>query len=360
MRSNPYEGLPPTAFWKTGVAERPPYDVEGIYQQKFSILPSDKIGTAGSCFAQHIGRYLRANRFKVMDVEPAPGWLPADLRAKYGFSTYSARYGNIYTVAQLAQLARECSGAFAPQAAVWERDGRFFDAMRPSLEPDGFDSAAQLEAHRSFHLGRVRLLLRELDVFVFTLGLTEGWVHRASKTVYPVAPGVVAGVFDDSAFASHSYGFSEMEALFDDFLASLKTIRGDRGLPKIILTVSPVPLTATASGAHVLVANARSKSMLRALAACLSEKHAFIDYFPSFEIVTNPAARGSFFDGNLRTVTSHGVREVMKVFFAAHRQATAETAASAAPKAARSEPPAAPAEADLQCEDAILEAFANG
>lgn len=358
MSSNPYDGLPATAFWKTGVAERAPQDVEGLYQPKFGLSPSDRVATAGSCFAQHIGRYLRANAFEVLDVEPAPAWLPAELHGKYGFSTYSARYGNIYTVAQLAQLARECRGAFRPLGAVWERDERFFDAMRPSLEPDGFDSPAQVLMHRGFHLQRVYALLRELSVFVFTLGLTEGWVHRASGTVYPTAPGVLAGAYDEAAFASHSYGFAEMEALFEDFLASLAAIRGERGLPRILLTVSPVPLTATASGAHVLLANTRSKSMLRALASALSEKHALVDYFPSFEIVTNPAARGAFFDANLRTVTAEGVGEVMKVFFAAHGLEPAE-AGGAKPVRAESAVVAA-GEAEVQCEDAILEAFANG
>ena len=33
---------------------------------------------------------------------------------------------------------------------------------------------------------------RDLDVFVFTLGLTEAWVAKADGAVFPLAPGVVS------------------------------------------------------------------------------------------------------------------------------------------------------------------------
>lgn len=355
--AHPYEGLPGSAFWRSAVAERPPYGMEDIYRKKFPVAPGDKIATAGSCFAQHISRYLRANGYQVLDVEPPPPWLAPESREKYGFATYSARYGNIYTIAQLLQLARECLGRFQPVDIAWRKGERLVDALRPTVEPEGHGSEAELQLHRRHHLGRVRLLFSQMDVLVFTLGLTETWLHRDSGTVYPTCPGVVAGSFDAARHAFVNLDFVQMEAMFREFLGCLQALRPGGGLPRIVLTVSPVPLTATASGRHVLPASTYSKAALRALAGYLADRHAFVDYFPSFEIVTNPAARGTFFDGNLRTVTRHGVAEVMKVFFAAHGVRT-----EAAPAALPAPPPDSGAAQgpQVQCEEAILEAFADG
>ena len=351
--ANPYIGLPPRAFWRTGVAEESPFDVKDIYRRKFEIGADDKIATAGSCFAQHIGRVLKRSGYSVLDFEPPPPWLPADLHLQYGYSTYSARYGNIYTVAQLAQLAAECVGAFSPTETAWARGDRFVDPFRPSIEPEGFSSADEVSLARRFHLQQVRALFRTMDVFVFTLGLTETWLHAPSGAFLPSPPGVLGGTFDDQTYRFVNLKYGEVQAHFARFLEALSRIREGRRL-KIILTVSPVPLTATASGDHVLPATSYSKSVLRAVAGDLAATHDLIDYFPSYEIITNPAAHATFFDSNLRTVRPAGVQAVMDTFFAAHRPLR-DAAGSPSQTTTRE---ASASNADVQCEEALLEAFA--
>ena len=54
---HPYRDRPPRTRWRT-VADSPhPLDIDDWYQKKFRIS-GKRIGTAGSCFAQHIGREL--------------------------------------------------------------------------------------------------------------------------------------------------------------------------------------------------------------------------------------------------------------------------------------------------------------
>lgn len=338
------------------MAESSPLEPEGIYARKFAITPGDRIATAGSCFAQHITQRLKTHGYNVLDMEPAPGWMRPASRARYGFDLYSARYGNIYTVAQLLQLAKEAAGLIAPSDIAWRKGDRFIDALRPSVEPDGVDSVDEVILHRVVHRARVRELFRRMDVFVFTLGLTEGWVGRSSGTVFPTAPGVIAGAYDAEQVSPHNYGFSEMMAAFEEFLAVLSGLRGASPPPRILLTVSPVPLTATSGDDHVLVASTYSKSLLRAVAGQLAGSLDFVDYFPSYEIVTNPAARGAFFEGNLRSVRAEGVDTVMRTFFEAHGRA-----ADAAPAAALQAMAATADDGDQTiCEDALLEAFGNG
>ncbi|WP_172297504.1 GSCFA domain-containing protein [Pseudoruegeria sp. HB172150] len=356
--ANPYGNLPGEAFWKSGVSETSPTEMFPIYRNKWKIPDGARIVTAGSCFAQHIARHLRQRGVEVVDEEPAPLTLPPERHQAYGFSMYSGRYGNIYTTAQLLQLAREALEGAVPQDIVWERGGRYFDALRPAVEPEGLESPEEVLEHRRYHVGKVREIFLDADVIVFTLGLTEAWQNAEYGTVYPTAPGTIAGSYDPERYVFRNYRVNEV---LDDFLAFqqlLTRARGSRPALRFLLTVSPVPLTATAGGNHVLSATTYSKAVLRAAAGELAQDDPSIDYFPSFEIITNQAARGEFYDTNLRTVRSEGVEAVMKVFFAAHSNLAATSGKTRkAMKGKQNAEAMRLAEEDIACEEAVLEAF---
>jgi hypothetical protein len=97
----------------------------------------------------------------------------------------------------------------------------------------------------------------------------------------------------------------------DAFLAGLRAVNPRA---RMILTVSPVPLAATAEPRHVWTATSYSKSVLRVAAEEIARRPGVI-YFPSYEIVTSPAARGAYFEADLRSITVSGVDHVMRVFF---------------------------------------------
>ena len=350
MTNNPYSDLPKSAFWKTGVAQENPYSIEGIYKKKFKILPKAKIATAGSCFAQHISRHLKKNGYNVLDVEPPPLGLPNNLHQKFGFSMYSARYGNIYTVRQLLQLAQEVAGEWTPQNYIWEKNGKFYDALRPAVEPMGLDSPEEVVEHRQDHVSKVKDLFESFDLFIFTLGLTEMWVHKESGTVYPTAPGTLVGDFDDTLYEFKNAQFREIIKDFKKFRGVLKRIRGGKSF-EILLTVSPVPLTATASGKHVLASTVYSKSILRCVAGQLVSNYEDIDYFPSYEIVTNPRMHATAFTDNLRSVRDETVENVMKHFFSEH------PAIRRKKNRRKSEKLSTLNNQDIQCEEALMEAF---
>ncbi|MFN9630346.1 MAG: GSCFA domain-containing protein [Cyanobacteriota bacterium] len=350
MGKNPYSDLPKSAFWKTGVAQENPYAIEGIYKKKFDIPHDAKIATAGSCFAQHISRHLKKNGYNVLDVEPPPPGLPENLHQKFGFSMYSARYGNIYTVRQLLQLAQEVAGEWTPQNYIWEKNGKFYDALRPAVEPEGLDSPEEVIAHRQFHISRIKELFESFDLFIFTLGLTEMWVHKESGTVYPTAPGTLVGEFDDTLYEFVNAQFLSIIADFNLFHKVLMKIRGGKSF-KCMLTVSPVPLTATASGKHVLTSTIYSKSILRSVAGQLSTNQVQIDYFPSYEIVTNPRMHSSAFADNLRSVRDETVETVMRHFFAEHPAIKVNKHEQDSSRSSKK------TLEDIQCEEALMEAF---
>lgn len=368
---SPYSELSAKSFWRTGVSEAHPLSVADLYTRKFPLLTGDAIATAGSCFAQHVAKYLRGNGYSIMDVEPPPPTLPAEIAKKFGYRVYSARFGNIYTVRQLLQLARDAESGFVSEDDVWTRGDRFYDALRPNVEPDGFESLEETLALRRDHLAKVLKMFKEMNVFIFTLGLTEAWIDRRGGRVFPTAPGTIAGEYDPEIHAFKNFTYGEIH---DDFEAFLALLRGWNPRVRIILTVSPVPLTATASDDHVLVATTYSKSVLRAVAGHLAASHDHIDYFPSYEMVASPFSKGFFYDANLRTVNPAGVAQVMRVFFEQHRGQVAGAVAPepaveeqmdvrrARREAKRKEKQARVADAKSQeeviCEELLLEAFA--
>lgn len=350
MNENPYDSLPKSAFWKTGVEQENPHAIDGIYQKKFDIKQVDKIATAGSCFAQHISKHLTDSGYSVLNLEPAPKGLPHELHHKFGYSMYSCRYGNIYTVRQLLQLTREASGEWMPSDFVWQKNGRYFDALRPAVEPDGQESYDDVLKHREYHVGMVRKMFSQMDVFIFTLGLTETWIHKESGTVYPTAPGTIVGEFDDSKYEFKNFDFEEIRQDFNEFRQAVRNIRNGRPF-RTILTVSPVPLTATASGKHVLLATTYSKSVLRAVAGQISIRQPDVDYFPSYEIVTNPRLHSTSYSNNLRSIRDAAVNTVMNHFSKQHPTFTSNHNSDQKNNRLSVE--------DIQCEEAILESFSK-
>ena len=323
MARSPYTDRPESSFWRPAVAQ---IDVpRDIYSKKFPISKADQLMTAGSCFAQHIGNALSAHGFQLIDAEPPPSELPHWKRKEYGYGLYSARYGNIYTTLQLLQLAREALGVRPPDFISWERDGRFIDALRPAIEPSGFRSVSELKAHREHHLRRVQHCLLRMDVLIFTLGLTEAWRHRPSGRVLPVAPGVLAPeeCLDNYEFVN--FGYRDNLKYLKRFLRLVEKHRRGRNPLRVVLTVSPVPITATASDRHVLVANTYSKAVLRAVVEELYLTIPGLDYVPSFELVTNPKQVANHYLANWRTVSNVGVLTAMNCFLEQHQDACASS-----------------------------------
>jgi hypothetical protein len=348
-----YDGRPAQSFWKTGVCEQDLQNAHGLYRKKFAITPETRIATAGSCFAQHIGTHLKANGFNVLDKEQAPVLMLPKTAQKFGYGLYSARYGNVYTARQFNQLLREAYGQFEPSDVVWTKGDRYFDALRPGVEPEGLDSPEEVKAHRRDHLKHVKAAFDDADLVIFTFGLTETFIHRESGTVFPTAPGTIAGAYDADRYEFHNLTFSEVYA---DFVQTREMLKKSRPDLKFLVTVSPVPLTATATDRHVLPATIYSKSVLRAVAGQLSNEFEDVDYFPSYEIIATPFSRQLLYDANLRTVLPQGVEMVMRVFFREHgTHPVADKPAAgklAQPRAQRSGQ-------DVICEEMLLEAFAK-
>jgi len=310
---HPYHNLELSAFWDKAVSGINFLDTEHIWKGRDLIDKNLRTGTAGSCFAQHVTAGLKKRGFKFMDLELKPDFIEDDAEAKnFGYGIYSCRYGNIYSLPQLLQLLEEASGEFSNADPVWENDGRYYDSSRPAVMPGGVSSENLIRENRKIHLEKVRELFTNVELFVFTLGLTEVWRHSKSGMVFPTAPGVIAGDFDRDKYHFDNLSYEDNIQAFNTFHKKLSAV--NPGV-RIIITVSPVPFKATYSGDHVLVANTRSKSLLRTVADAVSNKYDNVHYFPSYELINAHPGRAMFYEPDMRRVNSHGVDFVMEHFF---------------------------------------------
>lgn len=309
---NPYKELPKRAFWRPAVADLSMFDIEQLWDPKFEISKQTAISTFGSCFAQHIGATLQDRGFNWFVAEPVPPGMSAAAGRKYNYEVFSARTGNIYTASLLKQWVEWALGVQDPPCEVWQDGSRFFDPFRPQIEPGGFVSKDELLASRAASIESFRKCIESSDVFVFTLGLTESWANKGLAYEYPVCPGTVAGEYDPYNHVFRNQKFNEIRKTLK---SAIEMMRMHNKRLKILLTVSPVPLTATNSGKHVLVGTMASKSVLRAVCSDISDSSRKVDYFPSYEIINSPAFRGIFFEPNGRNVNPAGVSFVMDHFF---------------------------------------------
>jgi len=341
---NPYQEFAERAFWKLAVDGKRAAEIDDLWRPKFHIDEHTSIVTAGSCFAQHISKALRSAKYNWLDLEPC-AFLPAGDREAFGYGVFSFRTGNIYTAAMLLQWLKWALEKTEPPDELWQRDGRFIDPFRPAIEPDGFESGHELIELRKQTLAAVRKAVEDAELWVFTLGLTEAWQNIRHGYWYSMCPGTVAGEFDPRQHRFHNFTHAEVTRDLQEIVALIRAIRPGA---KFLFTVSPVPLTATASGQHVMVATEYSKSVLRAAAGEVVLSDDGADYFSSYEIITSHPYRGAFFNDNMRTVTPDGVAFVMGNFF---------SALGPAKPVAADESKSLEYADDPQCEDALLAAF---
>ena len=310
MDHNPYRGLAASQYWRSGVAEVGPGQFDPVTSVKFQITSHDAVSTLGSCFAQHLARHIKDSGLRYMVTEPLLETEEQTEQAAMMATQFSARYGNIYTTRQALQLLDRANG-WETADDVWERNGRYFDAFRPHVRAGGFATIEELRDARIAHLQAAKRVFTESDVVVFTLGLTEAWMSTMDGAVYPTAPGVIAGSQDNSRHVFQNFSYPEV---LSDLLNWCQRVREMNSSVRILLTVSPVPLNATYMPRNVWTSTTYSKAVLRAVAGDVATELSYVDYFPSYEIITSPQVHGRYFEDDLREVTSVGVKHVMRVF----------------------------------------------
>lgn len=305
MAKNPYLQQPDKAFWSRAVSNKF-LPAELIEKNKLRLAPEDKLCSAGSCFASNLIPYIESAGLTYLRTEKLPKYFE-ELGQNLGYANFSANYGNVYTARQLLQLYLRTLGEFKPAEDRWHQNDVVIDPFRPGLKFPA-KSDQEFDLITGAHLNATKKAFESADVFVFTLGLTEAWVSLQDGATYPACPGTIAGEFNDSKYTFHNFTVNE---IVDDLSIFIEKLRLNNPNVRFILSVSPVPLVATATNNHVLNATTYSKSVLRVAAEIISATHANVFYFPAYEIITGPQAPENYFEEDKRNVSQIGIEAVM-------------------------------------------------
>ncbi|NVK36080.1 MAG: GSCFA domain-containing protein, partial [Rhodobacteraceae bacterium] len=345
--TNPYAYLSAEKFWRSGVADQDTSRTfDNIWTSRFPLEKTTKFLTAGSCFAQHISKWLISNGYQWIDTEPAPAEMSDAERLENNYGVFSFRTGNIYTSSLLRQwLEQALTISPSPIEEVFVEDGRYFDPLRPLISKNGFATKEELLTARTLTVQNIKTGFENADVFIFTLGLTESWKHKVGYT-YAMCPGTAKGTFDRETVLFENLDY---QTILFDLERCFELIKSVNPEMKFLLTVSPVPLTATASEDHVLPATIYSKSVLRGVAGHLKATREDVDYFPSYELISSFPIRGAYYEENLRSVKPSGVEFVMR-----HFEQGISTPQAAVSEKTGAQPPVPAAVAKDQNEDDVL------
>ncbi|WP_284376125.1 GSCFA domain-containing protein [Amylibacter marinus] len=263
----------------------------------FTFGPDSRVFTSGSCFARYIEKSLEFSGFPILS-------LLTDLPELPDNSGFSPNKYSIFSVLNELRWAANKDDVDVDELLLENKDGTYLDL--------------QINATLSADLDTMRTLRRiymdsyakafEADVVIITLGFSQAWFDKKLGCYLNIAPSRQTLKQYPDRFEYHSLSY-------EDIYSALKEIQkllaeNSKTPPRLLLTVSPVPLVATFDEKDVLVANTYSKAVQRAaLEQFCTEYDA--DYFPSYEIVTLSDMKYAWIDSDFRHVRPETVDRIM-------------------------------------------------
>ena len=244
------------------------------------------VGSAGSCFAIEIAEELQRRGFhyvrtedesrKVAEGVIMTGYDPARVNARF-----CANWGLLFNTPSFRQLAERAFGERATPRLLVPLDR---GPSQPRVYSDPFREGVAFVSPEAYaadyerHLAACREALQACRVFVLTMGLNECWEY----------------VPDGSVLSRNPRGGALLPFIrprvltVDENVANVRRfveiIRAHNPDFAVILSVSPVPLIATARARehHVISANAHSKAVLRTATETLVDNPARCPLLPQF------------------------------------------------------------------------------
>ena len=248
--------------------------------------PTTKVATIGSCFAEEL----------------------AEMMGEVGISGAMHPAGLFYSSATIRQELERIAGGWPERAdeAGWPIEGGLVDPFRDHRTIHA--SEAALEASRRADDAAADRLFQNVGVVVVTLGLIETWRNPATGNVFRQIPH--PAVFPALGAQFHRLTVAEM---LDDLERIRHVVREVLGA-EMVVTTSPVPLHATFTGLDVRVANAESKSRIRAAVSEFIDRRPDVHYFHSYEMVVTAERQSDYYREDGRHVHRYAVRYIISEF----------------------------------------------
>jgi hypothetical protein len=271
----------------------------------FTIAKGDKVFCIGSCFARNIEEQLVYRGVEVLSKRiaiPKTEW-------------YARPNGitNKFTTASMLNELRWLKDPPVIDAGLFaETENGWIDLnLVPGASPVNLDRCIE---RRSYLLSDYFARLKDADVIIITLGLTETWLDNDQGVFLNTAPSLWQVKKYPGRF---QFEITDYNGVSRQLAEIHELVRWLQPAAKLVITTSPVPMGTTFSAGDVLQANSHSKSTLAAAAQDLAIAHDSIDYFPSYEMVTL-SNRSTAYGPDCVHVTDSTIGKVVSRFLEAY------------------------------------------
>jgi hypothetical protein len=253
-------------------------------EPRFSLQAGSSVFTIGSCFARNVEQELAKAGFRIptLDID-----VPEEAYSRD--SRFANSILNKYTAHSTAdEIMRGLGLATYPDRGLMPlANGKWIDPQASATQAMDRDLAETVRDR----LDVVLASLPQSAALIVTLGLTETWLDAETGLIFnglhPAAP---------RAYRDRLRFFNATpQDCYDSMAGALSALHDRCPDMKVIVTVSPVPMRQTFTDMDVVAANTYSKATLRVTAQMLYETFDFVDYFPSYEMVTNSPRATSWF-----------------------------------------------------------------
>ncbi len=279
------------------------------FKPKFKISKESKFFTIGSCFARNIERFLDKANINVLTTKFL---FPGDF---YELTGMGARNGalNAYTPASMYDLIKLCGRQDRDVCGTVETgQDEYFDMLVSGLRPLTQKELAEVRSN----LISAYSELPKADVVIITLGFTESWFDIESSMFVNRSPaGARKTLRHKDRFAFMNLGPADVIDIIEKIIAEIRSQTNESA--KVIISVSPVPIHGTFTDWDVATANLYSKSTLVSAAISVSEKYNYVDYYPSYEMVTFSNPAGTWEEDGIHVKPSR-VEQVVGKFLTAY------------------------------------------
>lgn len=253
------------------VFSSPPADFKLNHTQQMLMM--------GSCFTEHIGRYLQTHKFQV-------------LCNPFGivYNPYSMAHA---LEALCAGNVDEFIGETFENQGVWN-SWSFHSALGHPDRP-----TAEASMHTAFSTARAQLL--QTDVLCLTLGTADVFSLLENGQIVANNHKMPAALFVQNRMS--------VQAIVDQYtrvFAQIQTFRPDL---KIVLSVSPVR--------HLrqgMIENQRSKAVLSLVCEALCGQHPNVSYFPAYEILMDDLRDYRFYAADMVHPNAQAVEYIWEIF----------------------------------------------
>ncbi|QDV11932.1 GSCFA family protein [Rosistilla oblonga] len=275
-----------------------------------SLTAADQVYVIGSCFANEIRAVLERVGVKVHPaIDPRigallmdelkidPSWGRWDERAHYQCFTP-------FSICQEIELALGVKESDPETILECRFKGKtaFMDPFRRSVYASSRADALEIRERMS---ERIKQGLDKAKVIVMTLGLVEsfqitGWEGHLAEYSSHV---------DESKLRFVNASYDQVLQVMTRALDLLFSAFPEK---HVVLTVSPIPVARTFSGADAVTATMRAKSILRSCADTLTCRYPAVTYWPSYEYAMWSGT--AFRSDDLRHIRPAAVREITSAF----------------------------------------------